>query len=175
MTFNFIVPSNKAVWSKTVREPWFSAIADGTKIYEGRLLDPESGWDRMETGDFLLILSENKQKVLVCKIAEVFSAPNFKELIYTGDILDQLLPGIKSRKEAVRIYDNIYFAENNPDRQRNQEIMKNYGVGAFRLEVLLIDQATAEVNRQFWITLLLVILVMWCAYISGSTGVRFHL
>lgn len=94
-------------YTAELKEPWFSLVADGKKIIEGR---PYRGkWAQMKSGDIIQIEnSESKQKAsFKVSVVRTTRYANFHEMLMR-ESLSQVLPGIKSVDKGVEVYNKIY-------------------------------------------------------------------
>ena len=124
----------------SVQDPWFSAIARGTKTVEGRL--NKGKFAEMRAGTVLSISKSVKSKssvkspissskssprprTVVAIVTKVVRYPNFEQYL-SCEGLNRTLPGLLSIKEGVDVYRQFYSAQ---DEQR-------YGVVAVHVTLL---------------------------------------
>jgi ASC-1-like (ASCH) protein len=113
--------SRRAEEEIKVSEPWFGYIGNGTKTWEGRL--NKGRFSYFDVGTRLkVILEGNPSKYHYLEIVEIRLFDTFEDALMDIGI-EQVLPGIDSYEEGVRIYEQFYPME---DQQR-------YGVVMFRL------------------------------------------
>lgn len=93
-------------YTANLSEPWFSLVADGKKIIEGR---PYRGkWAQMKPGDIIRIESESKQKASFdVSIVITKRYPSFREML-TREALSQVLPGVETVDKGVDVYEQMY-------------------------------------------------------------------
>jgi ASC-1-like (ASCH) protein len=86
-------------------EPWFGKICNSQKRIDGR-----SGpkYDTIRVGD--KISFDCKLKSVLCKVTRVTRYPSFYHLLMTEG-LDNVLPGIKTIEEGLKIYKRFYSEE----------------------------------------------------------------
>jgi len=105
-----------ATWRMGLQEEYLKAIAEGRKKVEGRLYDEKR--QGIRPGD--TIIFENKLMVVV-KDVRVYSS--FREML-ENEGLENVLPGVKSIEEGLKIYRKFY----------SEEKEKRYGVAAIEVE-----------------------------------------
>jgi len=95
-----------------IGEPWLSHMVSGAKTYEGRLCG--SPWAELPRGSAVELLNERYKRVRMIVVDVVqFGGQDFDAAF---DVLgDRLLPGVRTREEALQIYRDIY----SEDRVRN--------------------------------------------------------
>ncbi|XP_050212489.1 uncharacterized protein LOC126664244 isoform X2 [Mercurialis annua] len=86
-----------------VQEPYFSLLKDGIKTIEGRCAG--GNYSRIEPGALILI-----NKSVVLKVKEVHQYPSFLEML-KAESLSEVLPGVKTIEEGVKIYWKFYSEE----------------------------------------------------------------
>ena len=86
-------------------QPWFNLVRSGRKSVEGRVNDEKR--QSMKVGDVIIFKnSENSKKSFKVKIIERTEHENFENALRQGR-LKNMLPGIRTYKEGVQIYENI--------------------------------------------------------------------
>lgn len=122
--------SDSVTHESKLKEPHYSHIQEGKKIYEVRVNDDKRR--QMKVGD-TWIFSHNdepdKPKIKT-KIVEIKTYKTFEEAINDTD-LSQLLPDVKSVKEAVKLYEGFPH-----DEGTYKEGAIKYGVVRFKLQLL---------------------------------------
>ena len=92
----------------SVSDPWFDHLRQGSKRYEGRLYRGLPIY--MRRGDTLTIYRETpdskETNSFSCIIEDVLRFETFEESMKTLP-LDQILPGIKSISEGIKIYETF--------------------------------------------------------------------
>ncbi|XP_021643354.2 uncharacterized protein LOC110637521 isoform X2 [Hevea brasiliensis] len=86
-----------------VQEPFFSLLKDGRKTIEGRCAG--SNYSRIEPGALVLL-----NRTAVLEVKDVRRYASFSEMLETED-LSQVLPGVKTVQEGVKIYRKFYTEE----------------------------------------------------------------
>lgn len=86
-----------------VQEPFFTQLKDGLKTIEGRCAT--SKYTRIESGNRILL-----NKSLVFEVQGVRRYPSFFDMLET-ESLGEVLPGIESVEEGVKIYRRFYTEE----------------------------------------------------------------
>ena len=114
-------------WEMGLQEEYLKLIAEGKKKIEGRLYDEKRR--QIKPGD--IIIFEGKLKV---RVKDIRVYPSFREML-KKEGLENVLPGIKSIEEGVRIYRQFY----------NEEEEKKWGVVAIEVEPI---QDTSPSNTQ---------------------------
>ncbi|WP_457753345.1 ASCH domain-containing protein [Thermococcus sp.] len=114
-------------WEMGLQEEYLKLIAEGKKKIEGRLYDEKRR--QIKPGD--IIIFEGKLKV---KVKDIRVYPSFREML-KKEGLENVLPGIKSIEEGVRIYRQFY----------TEEEEKKWGVAAIEIEPI---QDTSPSNTQ---------------------------
>lgn len=105
-----------ARWKMGLQEEYLRAIAEGKKKIEGRLYDEKR--QKIKPGDEIVF--ENK---LVCVVKDIRVYSSFREML-EKEGLENVLPGVKSIEEGVKIYRKFY----------SEEKEKKYGVAAIEVE-----------------------------------------
>jgi len=105
-----------ATWRMGLQEEYLKAIAAGKKRIEGRLYDEKR--QAIKPGDEIIF--ENK---LMCVVKDVRIYSSFKEML-EKEGLENVLPGVKSIEEGVKVYRRFY----------SEEKEKKYGVAAIEVE-----------------------------------------
>ncbi|NJE05541.1 ASCH domain-containing protein [Thermococcus sp. M36] len=105
-----------ATWRMGLQEEYLKAIAEGRKKVEGRLYDEKR--QRIRPGD--TIIFENK---LMCVVKDIRVYSSFSEML-GKEGLENVLPGVESIEEGVRVYRRFY----------SEEKEKKYGVAAIEVE-----------------------------------------
>ncbi|NPA47145.1 MAG: ASCH domain-containing protein [Thermococci archaeon] len=103
-------------WRMGLQEEYLKAIAEGRKRIEGRLYDEKR--QGIRPGDEIVF--ENR---LVCVVKDVRVYPSFREML-EREGLDNVLPGVESVDEGVRVYRRFY----------SEEKERKYGVVAIEVE-----------------------------------------
>ncbi|XP_065866809.1 uncharacterized protein [Euphorbia lathyris] len=86
-----------------VQEPFFSLLKDGLKTVEGRCAGGKHS--RIEPGDRVLL-----NKCMVVEVKDVHRYPSFLEML-EAESLPEVLPGVKTIEEGVKIYRQFYTEE----------------------------------------------------------------
>eukprot|EP00397_Hematodinium_sp_SG-2012_P055596 GEMP01067978.1.p1 GENE.GEMP01067978.1~~GEMP01067978.1.p1 ORF type:complete len:171 (+),score=51.26 GEMP01067978.1:414-926(+) len=102
-----------------IKKPYFDAIKDGRKTWEGRLHDMKAR--KIKVGDFLVF-----NKRLHKRVAEKKTFSSFEEMINEIGV-SALLPGCTSVEEGIENYRTF------PNYRATEE---RYGAVAFRLETV---------------------------------------
>lgn len=108
-----------------VKEPYFSQIKSGKKIYEGRLYAGK--WRDVLLDDLFIVRScedktgLTKDNAILKIVSEIKHYGNFREAF--EELGEKLLPGITDIEEAQKIYDQFYTLEQ----------MENFSVIVFKL------------------------------------------
>ena len=111
-------------YRKKVSEPWFSLIKNGEKTVEGRL--DKGDWGRMEEREKIIFFNNNEEfKVRINSIKKYKSI----EKMIISEKLKNILPGIRTIKEGVKIYED-------PPINFNEEKQKMYGVIAIKFTII---------------------------------------
>lgn len=85
-----------------LNEPWFSYVKSGEKIYEGRRATEKV--NSIQIGDILSFISvQNPLDVLNTTVVDVLSFNTFQDALNRIS-LTEVLPGIKSIEDGVKIY-----------------------------------------------------------------------
>jgi len=88
----------------SVSSHWFQFIKDGRKTVEGRL--NKGKFSSIKKGD-TLVISNNKQSVIVAVISNIIKYRTFEEyLVQEG--LSRTLPGTRNIPDGVDIYRKFY-------------------------------------------------------------------
>jgi ASC-1-like (ASCH) protein len=87
----------------TVNDPWYDAIKNGSKIWEGRRAIPSIKC--LQKGDYLFVGHHiNKDNTLLrFQIGDIILFPSFKDALQKLG-LENTLPGVKTIEEGVEIY-----------------------------------------------------------------------
>ncbi|KAK4254830.1 hypothetical protein QN277_007916 [Acacia crassicarpa] len=86
-----------------VQEPFFTQLKDGLKTIEGRCAT--GYYKRIAAGALVLF-----NKCLVLEVEDVRSYNSFSEML-VAEGLQNVLPGVKTTEEGVRVYRNFYTEE----------------------------------------------------------------
>jgi len=103
-------------WKMGLQEEYLKAIAEGKKKVEGRLYDEKR--QAIKPGDEIVF--ENK---LVCVVKDLRVYSSFREML-EKEGLENVLPGVKSIEEGVKVYRRFY----------SEEKERKYGVVAIEVE-----------------------------------------
>ncbi|EAY14327.1 Archaea-specific enzyme related to ProFAR isomerase, putative [Trichomonas vaginalis G3] len=93
--------------SKHLSEPWFSYVEQGKKTIEGRLEREE--WSKIKPGDIIEFYNSDtgSKRAFQVKVVDIKKYSSFKSLINTEG-LNNILPGVTSLEEGIKIYEKIY-------------------------------------------------------------------
>ncbi|WP_297501544.1 ASCH domain-containing protein [Thermococcus sp.] len=105
-----------ATWRMGLQEEYLRAIAEGKKRVEGRLYDEKRR--AIKPGDNIIF-----EDRLVCVVKDVRVYQSFGEML-EKEGLENVLPGVKSIEEGVKVYRKFY----------SEEKEKKYGVVAIKVE-----------------------------------------
>ncbi|KAL1544876.1 hypothetical protein AAHA92_21671 [Salvia divinorum] len=97
-----------------VQEPFFSLLSDGLKTIEGRCAVGD--YKRIQAGHILLV-----NKCLTLQVQDVRQYSSFREMLEVEN-LSNILPGVTSIEEGVRIYRNFYSEE----KERSNGVLAIY-------------------------------------------------
>lgn len=86
-----------------VQEPYFSLLNDGRKTIEGRCAGGD--YERIKSGALILL-----NKSVVFEVQDVRKYASFAEMLGV-EILDEVLPGVKTIDEGVKVYRKFYTEE----------------------------------------------------------------
>ncbi|WP_297437292.1 ASCH domain-containing protein [Thermococcus sp.] len=119
-----------ATWRMGLQEEYLRAIAEGKKRVEGRLYDERR--QGIRPGD--TIIFENR---LMCVVKDVRVYSSFREML-EKEGLENVLPGVESIEEGVRVYRRFY----------SEEKERKYSVAAIEVEpVGWIGEPLSEVPK----------------------------
>jgi ASC-1-like (ASCH) protein len=109
---------------KHISQPWFDAILNGTKKYEGRMFT--GFWRTLQIGSRFKITDGKKTQEV--QVEELIYFDNFGDAWF--DLRDDLIPStlvdIVIKEHAIKLYSKYY----------TQEDVKKYGVVAIKLKVV---------------------------------------
>lgn len=108
----------------TLEEVYFNQIKNKQKIYELRIFDKKRM--KIKNNDKWIFVNKNDQTTLETIVRQINVYESFEEAIDDTDI-SKLLPGIKTKKECLEIYNNF------PDYM---EKSYEFGVVRFTLDVV---------------------------------------
>ncbi|WP_297417768.1 ASCH domain-containing protein [Thermococcus sp.] len=103
-------------WRMGLQGEYLRAIAEGGKKIEGRLYDEKR--QKIRPGD--TIIFENR---LMCVVKDIRVYSSFGEML-EKEGLENVLPGVESIEEGVRVYRRFY----------SEERERKYGVAAIEVE-----------------------------------------
>ena len=103
---------------KHVEEPWFGYIRNGKKTIEGRL--NKGSFQELKKGD--IIHWKNDDKIIKTKIISIHHHKDFEKMLKARRLYN-VLPGIKTYKDGVKIYSKFFSPFD----------VKKYGVLAIKI------------------------------------------
>ncbi len=86
---------------KECKEPWFSFLKSGEKIFEGRVR--KHFWNKVKEEDVFTIFCGNEEFDVV--VTEIIYFDDFREMY--KKLGEKLLPGVKSEDECWKVYNQF--------------------------------------------------------------------
>jgi len=117
-----------------LNEQYFTDIIQGKKIYELRIHDSKRR--KIFLDDFIVFTKSKTNEQVKCKVVEIILDDSFKTILEYCK-LENVMPSIKSIKNAVNIYETIPHNElHNQGVTTYKDAIRHFGVVAFKLEVV---------------------------------------
>tara|TARA_B100001093_G_C26763033_1_gene986608 strand:+ start:584 stop:919 length:336 start_codon:yes stop_codon:yes gene_type:complete len=85
-------------------KPWFNLVKSGKKNVEGRIYDEKR--QKLKEGDYIEFSNSSGNKFFKKKIIKLKTYDNFEKAIRDAK-LKNILPGIKTYAEGVKVYHDI--------------------------------------------------------------------
>merc|ERR1711991_89078 len=101
----FVIIVNFPAMELNVQDPWFTALADGTKNVEGRLDKPK--YADLDKGDTITFKLDGGDATVERTVKTVHTYDSFEKMLKREKI-ENVLPGIESIEDGVEIYRKFY-------------------------------------------------------------------